>query len=87
MFPDNFENMIRNRSGIKGKMAQITANEREIGFIDVNSLDTGYFFHCPGIGDIATHSVNRIRRIDDNPSLPQAIGNFPDIPGIGIFIE
>jgi hypothetical protein len=68
---------IVNVPGEVGKMTEVMANEREIGFFDGNALKPCYSFNCPGIVYVASQTVYRIRRKDNNPLLQDSLLSAP----------
>ena len=67
--------MIRYGPGKIGKMTEVTADKGKVGFFPLDTLDLRNPVDCPDLCDIASQSIDRIRRIDHQAPAVQAIGD------------
>lgn len=69
-------------------MAQVVANERELSLLWFDVSDFTDTLNGLSVVDVATDSVNRIGRVDDNPTFTKTIHHFTDGLRIGVlFID
>jgi hypothetical protein len=62
--------------GIPTEIGEIITDKGELGFLRINPLQTANTFHSPGLLDITSKTIHRIRRIDDDTARSEAVNDL-----------